>query len=407
MTGAAPRYPRPNARASLKCRVAGATVILMALAGCSVGGDDRGDDDGTVRVAQTIGQGEGALTLVAWPGYAEKGSSDPRVDWVTPFEERTKCRVSVKYPETAEEMTELLSDSSRRYDGVSAPPEVAGRLIAGRQVTPVNPELIDAHKDLQPRLRALLKSDGKVMGVPFVWGINQLMYDPAAVRPAPTSWAALFDPAQAKKYRGRLVVRDTPLTIGDAALYLKSAKRSLEIDDPYELTREQLDAATKLLTEQRPNVVKYWRHPSDAVDAFATGDAVLGEVWPYHVDVLTRAGRSVAGVTPKEGVTGWLDAWMIGARAEHPNCMYQWLNWIASPDVQQQVAEWDGVAPANPQACSRDLLKAGFCRAYHVGDRDFLDEVAFAKTPMRRCGDGSDDCTGYADWLRAWKAALR
>src|SRR5918999_4230124 len=393
-------HSRTTPRAPRGSRAAVATIILLALAGCSGGGGDDPGDDGTVRVAQTIGQGEGALTLVAWPGYAEKGSSDPRVNWVTPFEERTKCRVSVKYPETAEEMTELLSDSSRRYDGVSAPPEVAGRLIAGRQVAPVNPELIDAHKDLQPRLRALLKRDGKVMGVPFVWGINQLMYDPAAVRPAPTSWAALFDPAQAKKYRGRLVVRDTPLTIGDAALYLKSAKRSLEIDDPYELTREQLDAATKLLTEQRPNVVKYWRHPSDAVDAFATGDAVLGEVWPYHVDVLTRAGRSVAGATPKEGVTGWADSWMIGARAEHPNCMYQWLNWITSPDIQQQVAEWDGVAPANPRACSRDRLKAGFCTAYH-------DRVTFAKTPMRACGDGSDDCTDYTDWMRAWTAALR
>jgi putative spermidine/putrescine transport system substrate-binding protein len=400
-------HSRTTPRAPRGSRAAVATIILLALAGCSGGGGDDPGDDSTVRVAQTIGQGEGALTLVAWPGYAENGSSDPRVNWVTPFEERTKCRVSVKYAETAEEMTELLSDPGRRYDGVSAPPEVTGRLIAGRQVAPVNPDLIDAHKDLEPRLRALLKSDGKVMGVPFVWGVNQLMYDPRAVRPAPTSWAALFDPAEAKKHRGRLVVRDTPLTLGDAALYLKTARRSLKIKNPYELTRGQLDAATDLLTKQRPNVVKYWRHPSDGVDAFATGDAVLGEVWPYHVDVLTRAGRSVTGVTPREGVTGWMDAWMIGARAEHPNCMYQWLNWMTSPDVQQQVAEWDGVAPANPQACSRDRLKAGFCRAYHVGDRDYLEKVTFAKTPMRACGNGRNDCTDYADWKRAWATALR
>jgi putative spermidine/putrescine transport system substrate-binding protein len=393
-------------RTTTRGAVAVVVTVLLALAGCSGGG--AGDRKSTVRVAQTIGQGEGALTLVTWPGYAENGASDPRVDWVTPFEERTKCKVSVKYAETAQEMTELLSDSSRRYDGVSAPPEVAGRLIAGQQVTPVNPDLVDAHEDLEPRLRGQLKSGGRVMGVPFVWGANQLMYDPRAVQPAPSSWAALFDPAQAQKYKGRIVVRDSPLTIGDVALYLKTADRSLKIKNPYELTRKQLDAASRALAKVRPDVRAYWRHPSDAVDAFATGDAVLGEVWPYHVDVLTRAGRSVAGATPKEGVTGWLDSWMIGRRAEHPNCMYQWLNWMTSPDVQQQVAEWDGVAPANPQACSRDRLKAGFCSAYHAGDRAYIDRVVFARAPMRECGNGrGDDCMDYTDWMRAWSAAIR
>jgi putative spermidine/putrescine transport system substrate-binding protein len=404
------RHSRTTARIATAIAIA-ALPVLSVLAGCS-GGDDGGGKDGNggkdaVRVAQTIGQGEGALTLVTWPGYAENGSSDPRVDWVSPFEERTKCRVNVKYAATTQDIVDLMSNPSRRYDGVTAPPEVAGRLIAARQVTPVNPDLIDGHKDLEPRLRGLLRSGGRVMGVPFVWGVNQLMYDPKVVRPAPTSWAAMFDPAESRKYRGRLVMRDTPMTIGDAALYLKSTQRSLKIKDPFELTRAQLDAATNLLTRQHTDVQTYWRHPSDAVDAFATGDAVLGEVWPYHVDVLTRAGRSVAGVTPREGATGWADSWMIGARAQHPNCMYQWLNWITSPDIQQQVAEWDGVAPANPQACSRDRLKVGFCTAYHVGDRDYLDKVTFAKTPMRACGDGRDDCTDYTDWMRAWTAALR
>ena len=41
--------------------------------------------------------------------------------------------------------------------------------------------------------------------------------------------------------------------------------------------------------------------------------------------------------------------------------MYQWLQWTSSPDVQQQVAEWTGVAPANPRRCSGDRLKPGFC----------------------------------------------
>jgi putative spermidine/putrescine transport system substrate-binding protein len=394
------RHPRRTLRG-----IAALIVAATVLAGCSGGGDEKPTN--AVRMARTIGQGEGALTLVAWPGYAENGSSDPRVDWVTPFEQRTKCKVSVKSAATAQEMVDLMSDPHRRYDGVSAPPEVAGQLIAAKQVAPVNPDLVDGYKDLDRDLRGQLTEDEKVYGVPFVWGVNQLMYDPKVVRPAPTSWAALFDPAEARKYAGRIVVRDSPLTIADAALYLRSRNPALDITDAYSLTRRQLDAAAEVLAKQRPYVKSYWLHPSDAINSFAGGDAVLGEVWPYHVDVLSRAGRSAAGVTPKEGVTGWMDGWMLGARAEHPSCMYQWLNWMTSPDVQQQVAEWDGVAPANPEACSSDRLKAEFCSTYHVGDRAYIDKVVFAHTPSRDCGGGRRDCTDYKDWTRAWSEALK
>ena len=40
-----------------------------------------------------VGEGEGRLTVLAWPGYAEDGSTDPAVDWVTPFEQASGCEV--------------------------------------------------------------------------------------------------------------------------------------------------------------------------------------------------------------------------------------------------------------------------------------------------------------------------
>ncbi|PRX05002.1 UNVERIFIED_ORG: putative spermidine/putrescine transport system substrate-binding protein [Actinomadura viridilutea] len=387
-----------------------AAVLATTLGACS---GDEGQPVGTVRVASSLGPGEGALNLVTLPGYIENGGSDPRVDWVTPFQERTGCKVGLKVVGTVQEMTEVMQKKSRRYDGVAAPPEVAGQLIESKDVAPVNPGLIDGYRKLEPRLRNLLKRGKTVYGVPYVWGTNLLMYDTRSVQPAPTSWAALFDPDQARRYSGRLVMRDSPLTIAEAALYLRSKRRKLGIKDPYSLTRRQLDAAARVLAEQRPHVKMYWGLPADPVSAFAGGEAAVGQVWPYQVDVLSRAGKPVQGVAPSEGVTGWMNAWMIGARAEHPNCMYQWLQWTISPDVQQQIAEWSGVAPANPQACGGDRLRAAFCNAYHVGDRDYLDKVIFAHTPSRQCGTGDGaakgrrDCTDYAEWTKAWYEATK
>ncbi|WP_329256590.1 ABC transporter substrate-binding protein [Actinoallomurus sp. NBC_01490] len=379
-------------------------ATALGLAGCSGGGADDGRRTKEVRAAQTMGQGEGLVSLVSWNGYAESGGNDPRVDWITPFEKKTKCQVKMKYAANPQEMLDLMSNPDLHYDGVAATPEIAGELIASKQAVPINTDLIDDYKDLEPELRSQLTVKGKHYAVPFTWGANLLMYDPRTVRPQPDSWAALFDSAQAKKYSGRLVVRDSPLTLGDAALYLRSHNRKLHIKDPFALTPKQLAAAAALVDKQRPMVKTYWLNPSDAIAAFATGDAALGEVWPYQVDVLSRSGRPVAGVTPREGVTGWMDAWMMSPRADHPNCMYQWLNWASSPEVQQQVAEWDGVAPANPDACARDRLRPQFCSAYHVGDRDYLSKVMFARMPAASCVNNKS-CADYADWNRAWRDA--
>jgi spermidine/putrescine-binding protein len=382
-------------------------VAALAAAGCSGGGHRSKQGAKEVRAARSLGPGEGALSLVTWSGYAEDGGNDPRVDWVTPFEKKTNCRVDVKYAADPQEMLALMERRNLHYDGVAAPPEIAGKLVADRQVVPVNTDLVDGYKELEPGLRSQLTVRGRHYGIPFTWGSNLLMYDQRAVHQQPDSWAAIFDSAEARKYAGRVVVRDSPLTLGDAALYLKAHDRKLHIKDPFELTPEQLAAASALISRQRPYVQTYWLNPSDAIGAFASGGAALGQVWPYQVDVLSRSGRPVVGVTPREGVTGWMDAWMIGARADHPNCMYQWLSWASSPEVQQQVAEWDGVAPANPDACGGDRLRPQFCSAYHVGDRSYIDRVTFARTPTQNCAPDEGSCTDYKDWNRTWLAARR
>jgi putative spermidine/putrescine transport system substrate-binding protein len=342
---------------------------------------------------------------VAWSGYTENGTSDPRVDWVQPFEKRTGCKVAAKYASSTREMVDLMAAPDKHYDGVSAPPEVAWQLMSGGHAAPVNPDLVEGFAGIDGRIREPLKLGEQYYGVPFTWGANLLMYDPKVATPAPNGWSSLFDPGEAKRYSGRIVVRDTPLTIADAALHLRETDRDLGVKDPFELNQKQLRAAAALVTKQRAHVSAYWNHPSEAIEAFAGEGAALGQVWPYHLDVLGRAGRSVAALTPERGMTGWVDAWMIGARAENPNCMYQWINWSMSPEVQQSVAEWSGVAPANPKACEEGRLSRQFCAAYHVADRAFIDKVEFAHLPPDKCRSGK--CTRFRDWSKAWQEARK
>ena len=66
----------------LAALIAASTLVL---AGCSSSSDDAGDGAYAGPVQDT----PGTINVLAWPGYAEDGSTDPNVDWVTPFEEAT------------------------------------------------------------------------------------------------------------------------------------------------------------------------------------------------------------------------------------------------------------------------------------------------------------------------------
>ena len=132
-------------RASLVVGVAAAAAL--ALAGCgTTGGGSAGQSAQPVKTE--IGQGEGQLSILGWPGYAEDGSNDPAVDWVTPFETETGCKVNFKPFGTSDEAVTLMRTG--QYDVVSASGDASLRLIAGNDVEPVNMSLLKNYRRRVP-----------------------------------------------------------------------------------------------------------------------------------------------------------------------------------------------------------------------------------------------------------------
>src|SRR5205809_5075668 len=153
---------------------------------------------------------------------------------------------------------------------VSASGDASLRLIYGKIVQPVNVKLIPDWKNFIPGLKSPSHNTikGVHYGISLQWGPNTLLYNTAKVKPAPTSWSALYDP----KFKGRITVPNNPIQIADVALYLSKTKPSLGIKDPYELTQKQFDAAIALVKQQRPLVKKYWALSSDELSLFKNGD---------------------------------------------------------------------------------------------------------------------------------------
>ncbi len=265
---------------------------------------------------KTLGQPEGRLDIIAWPGYIERGDTDPQYDWVTAFEKSTGCQVNVKTAGTSDEMVSLMSKGG--YDLVTASGDASLRLVAGKHVQPVNITLIPSWNSVDDRLKNAPwhTVDGVHYGTPYQWGPNVLMYNTKIFPSAPTSWATVFEAQNlpdGKPNKGRVQAYDGPIYIADAALYLKSAKPELGIADPYLLDQKQYAAALALLRQQHSLIHRYWHDVTVQMNDFKNEGVVASSAWPYQVNALKAEGQPIASVVPKEGATGWADTTMLHA----------------------------------------------------------------------------------------------
>ena len=336
----------------------------------------------------------------ALPIYAENGSNDKTVDWVNPFTKATGCKVNAKTAGTSDEMVSLMKTGG--YDGVSASGDASLRLIYGGQVAPVNTALVSNYTTISSFLKNQTWNsvNGVMYGIPHGWGANVLAYNPAKVK-KPTSWSVVFEANS--PYKGKITAYDSPIYIADAAMYLMKKNPSLGIKNPYALDTKQLAAAVDVLKTQKKIIGEYWSDYTKSVQSFESTNTLLGSSWQVIANTINGGKKvKVESTVPAEGATGWSDTWMISSKAKHPNCMYQWMNWISSPKVNAQVAEYFGEAPSQTLACQQTADKT-FCDTYHALDAMYAAKIWYWTTPTTNCVDGRGAiCTDYAKWTQAW-----
>lgn len=353
-----------------------------------------------------IGAGEGAVDIVAWPGYIERGDTDAAYDWVTDFEAASGCTVTVKTANTSDEMVALMNEGG--FDLVTASGDASLRMIAGGRVQPINIDLVPSWDKVDERLEnaAWHTVNDVHYGVPYQWGSNVLMYNTNVFPEAPTSWNVVFEEMtlpDGKSNTHRVQAFDGAIYIADAALYLKAHQPELGIADPYELNQDQYNAALELLRGQRKIVGRYWHDAFVQIDDFTNEGVVASSSWPFQVNILASQGAPVGSVVPSEGATGWADTTMMHVDAAHPNCAYMWLEHSINPKLQGDLAAWFGSVPANLEACTgNELLGEEGCKTNGL---DNFDRISFWRTPVSAC-PSQGECVPYYRWVTDYIAVI-
>ena len=267
--------------------------------------------------------------------------------FVKAFEEQNHCKVSASYMGSSDELVaKLRGGSAGNYDVISPSSDVATMISEAELASPLDLSKLPSYEQLSAKLRAmpLVRVNGKVYGVPFMWGPNPLIYDTTAFSKVPESWITMWDP----KLREKISVWDDLSTVYMAAQVLGYDKP--DPDHLYNLSDQELDAVKNKLIALKPNIRKIWSTGGELTNLFENHEVVAAMGWPLMTNQLRAAKFPVGETIPKENTTGWIDHLMITAGSENKELAYKFLEYMIDAQTQRKVTDMTGYAPANSGA---------------------------------------------------------
>lgn len=285
----------------------------------------------------------GELNFMVWEGYTD-------TLFAKPFETACGVKVNATYMGSSDDLVaKLRAGGAETIDLVSPSSDAVTAIIEAGLAQPLDLKRIPSYGDLMQSFRDLkvARKDSLVFGLPWAFGPNPLIFDTTKVKPAPASWAELWD----KKYKGKLSLQDDIAT-----LYMVA--QVLGLDDPadpsklYNLSDEDLAKVKAKMLELKPNIRKYWATAGDMTQLFQSGEIVAGEGWPLMTSQLRAAKFPAGELIPSEGTTAWADHWVLTKGARNLDAAYAWLEYAAQPFTQKLMSDVTAYNVANSSAKS-------------------------------------------------------
>ncbi len=281
----------------------------------------------------------------------------------------------------------LFADDEEAYQKIKAgyqtdlvhPTSYAvGRYRDQGMIKPIDTSRLSNWPDLFPALYSVkgMSTDGHQWYVPCGWGILSVLYRNDLVELKEPSWNLLWD----ERYKGRI----STITEMDGAVI--PAAVMLGIPDPFAMTDDEIAKVKAALVKQHALIRFYWTDPAQLEQALAAGEVVAAYAWMASNVNLKKKGVPVTYMTPKEGVLGFIDGFIMlkDGPGKEQNA-YDFVDAWLAPESGKFMIESVGYGHSNRKAFdlastnSKELLGLGAPDKL-VGSTIFLQEI----DPQRR-----------------------
>ena len=162
-----------------------------------------------------------------------------------------------------------------------------------------------------------------------IFNMDSMGYNADVIQKEPNevSWAELFN----AEYKGRVALLNDPgIGMQDAALGTR-ALGLLQFGNVGNMTKEEIDALTKVLIEKKDQFRAFWTEFNESVNLMASGEVVIESMWSPAVALLVAQGQNVRYAAPPEGFRGWCGNLSMSKNVESdPSLLqacYDYVNW--------------------------------------------------------------------------------
>lgn len=192
--------------------------------------------------------------------------------------------------------------------------------------------------NLNPRLLNQPYDPDNNYSIPYLWGttgiaINTDQVDPDKV----VAWEDLWDSG----YKNKLLLLNDVREVFSMGLktlgYSANSTNENEIRATYEK-----------LTQLMPNVRVF--NAESPKDLFLAEEVILGMNWNGEVYMANQENPSIRYIYPKEGVTVWMDNFVLSKKAKNVDAAYQFIDFILRPDIAKIITEEIGYTSPNLEA---------------------------------------------------------
>ncbi|HEY7386691.1 MAG TPA: extracellular solute-binding protein [Beijerinckiaceae bacterium] len=268
------------------------------------------------------------LRLLTWADYAP-----PEV--VQQFTKETGIEVEVTISNNEEMISKLRATQGAGFD-LAQPSQ--DRILGPQQefgiYKPLDLSKLDAKLFIASMLEATKKNtsvDGKVFGVPHIWGTDGLVVN-AKAAPKVADYADLCGPEVAGKAsirakRPSLIAFAFSMGLDPFAAYGNARD--------YTAMMEKVGAR---LTECKKNIKFFWEGKDALLNAIRTGEVTAAMAWDTGGWKLNAENPDIKFIAPKSGALGWVDTFAIPARGRADDAAYKWINFNMRPEIAAKVA---------------------------------------------------------------------
>jgi len=298
------------------------------------------------------------LRIISWADYVP-------ADVIAAFKSETGIQVQVTLSNNEEMISKLRATGGAGFD-LAQPSQdrIFGAQQEFRIYKPLDTSKVRLEEFVPELLETVKKNatlDGKLYGLPYVWGTEGLVYN--SKRTTISDYRDLCKP----ELRGRTAVRLKRPTLMAFAFALGK--------DPFALYGNTkaysalMDEVGRTLTACKPNFRFFYDNKDQLLNGMRSGEVWAAMMWDSGGWLLNRENPDIHFINPRSGAIAWMDTFALPARGRNDAGAYAWINFVMRPEMAARVAKSIGnfTAAKGADQLMDPRVRAQFAAAFPDG----------------------------------------